>query len=175
MEKSYINTNHPEFIERYQVAAALFAELDEKEEKLRLRQNPSHQTPSYTYHQPATKSNALEKLMTKYVKGEDASSEERANKEAELMEKLLIHYFCIVRAHLVDMIPKIVMKFFVRKLSTDLNGLLIKSLYTEGKIAELVQESDRVTRKRKTSSKMMKVLLEAETLVSDIAVGRNVQ
>jgi hypothetical protein len=53
--------------------------------------------------------------------------------------------------------------------------MLIKSLYTAEKIADLVQESDRVIRKRKASSKMMKVLLEAEKLVSDIAVGRNVQ
>ena len=174
VEKSYINTNHPEFIERYQVAAALFAEPDDEEEKQKLKQNPNHVTPKLTYHQPTTKESVLDKLMTKYTRGEDASSEERANKEAELMEKLLIHYFCIVRAHLVDMIPKIVMKFFVRRLSTHLNSILIKSLYTEEKINDLVQESDRVTKKRKASAKMMKVLLEAEKLVSDIAVGRNV-
>ena len=62
----------------------------------------------------------------------------------------------------------------VRKLTTNLNSILIKSLYTDEKINDLVQESDRVTKKRKASSKMMKVLLEAEKLVSDIAVGRNV-
>ena len=169
IEKSYINTNHPEFVERYQVAAALFAEPEEDQKK---QQAPT-QTP-YTYHQPTAKENPLDKLMTKYLHGEDVTSEERANKEAELMEKLLIHYFCIVRAHLVDMIPKIVMKYFVRKLCSELNSILIKSLYTEEKISELVQESDRVVRKRKASSKMMKVLLEAEKLVTDIAVGRNV-
>ncbi|XP_063690551.1 dynamin-1-like protein [Bolinopsis microptera] len=146
VEKSYINTNHPEFIERYQVAAALFAEPDKQEEKQKQKQNTNL---FGTYHQPATKENVLDKLMTKYKRGEDASSEERANKEAELMEKLLIHYFCIVRAHLVDMIPKIVMKFFVRKLATNLNSILIKSLYTEEKINDLVQESDRVTKSEK--------------------------
>lgn len=171
IEKSYINTNHPEFVERYQVAAALFAEPEQDPKK----QSQQAATQSnFTYHQPAVKENPLDKLMTKYLYGEDVTSEERANKEAELMEKLLIHYFCIVRAHLVDMIPKIVMKYFVRKLCSELNSILIKSLYTEEKITELVQESDRVVRKRKASSKMMKVLLEAEKLVTDIAVGRNV-
>ncbi|KAL5256597.1 hypothetical protein ACHWQZ_G011744 [Mnemiopsis leidyi] len=173
VEKAYINTNHPEFIERYQVAAALFAEHDEEKEKLKLKQNPNSIALSNTYHQPTTKESALEKLMTRYMRGEDASSEERANKEAELMEKLLIHYFCIVRAHLVDTIPKVVMKFFVRKLSTHLSSLLIQSLYTKEMIADLVQESDKITRKRKASSKMLNVLLEAEKLVSDIAVGRS--
>ena len=173
VEKAYINTNHPEFIERYQVAAALFAEPDEEKGKQKLKQSPNSLTMSNTYHQPTTKESALEKLMTRYMRGEDASSEERANKEAELMEKLLIHYFCIVRAHLVDTIPKVVMKFFVRKLSTHLSSLLIKSLYTKEMIADLVQESDKVARRRKASSKMMNVLLEAEKLVSDIAVGRS--
>ena len=35
-----------------------------------------------------------------------------------------------------------------------------------------MQESEKVTRRRKTSSKMMKVLREADDLVSDIAIGK---
>ena len=172
VEKSYINTNHPEFIKRYQIAAELFAEPDVDEERQKPQARASlYSNANYTYHKPAGKESALEKLFTKYTRGEDASSEDRANKEAELMEKLLIHYFCIVRAQIVDMIPKIVMRFFVKKLSTHLNSALIKVLYTEEKIAELVQESDRVSKKRKASSNMMKVLLEAEKLASGIAVG----
>ena len=172
VEKSYINTNHPDFIERYKVAAALFAEPDVDEERQKPQARASlYSNANFTYHKPAAKESALDKLFTKYTRGEDASSEDRANKEAELMEKLLIHYFCIVRAQIVDMIPKIVMKFFVKKLSTHLNSALIKVLYTEEKIVELVQESDRVSKKRKASSNMMKVLLEAEKLASGIAVG----
>jgi len=167
VEKSYINTNHPEFVERYQLAAALFG--DAKEENPKSQQPPG--TSHYSYHNPTTLS-ALDKLMTKYKHGEDASSEERANKEAELMEKLLIQYFCIVRAHLVDMIPKTVMRFLVKKLSANLNGILIKELYREEKIGTLVQESDAISKKRNASSKMMGVLLKAEKLLADIAVGR---
>ena len=172
VEKAYINTNHPDFIERYQVAAALFAEPDEEKTRQNQKQRPN--SMSHTYLQPAGRESALQKLMTRYMRGEDASSEERANKEAELMEKLLIHYFCIVRAQLVDTIPKIVMKFFVRKLSTNLNSLLIKSLYTQEKIEDLIQESDKVAKKRKASRKMLHVLLEAEKIISEIAIGRSV-
>ncbi|KAL5249651.1 hypothetical protein ACHWQZ_G018495 [Mnemiopsis leidyi] len=168
VEKSYINTNHPDFIERYKVAAALFAEPEGDEVKQKTKATTA---ADFFYIEPEIKESALDKLFTKYTRGEDASSEDRANKEAELMEKLLIHYFCIVRAQIVDMIPKIVMKYFVRKLSTQLNSTLIKELYTEEKITELVQESDRVSKKRKASSHMMKVLLEAEKLASGIAMG----
>ena len=104
VEKSFINTNHPDFNERYQLAGALFSysEKDVPKKKGQGSQGFNFGDPKpmgFTYITPTgTQTDVLKNLMTKYHHGDDASSKDRANKEAELMEKLLIQYFCIVRS-----------------------------------------------------------------------------
>ena len=171
-EHSYINTNHPEFIERYEVAADMFKGSAEAMKSKQVAEAKKAENLTYM-KTPGSNSTAFGKLMGRYAEGEKTTTEARSNNEAELLLKLIIHYFCIVRGQLVDVLLKAIMRYMVRDLTTNLPNKLIKTLYTtDERINSLVQESDQVTRKRKSSSKMMSVLAKAENLISDIAIGK---
>ena len=174
-EHSYINTNHPEFIERYEVAGEMFrvAAADMKNKKD--ADANEKKAGQMTYINPnvyTANSTAFGKLMSKYASGDTITTDSRANNEAELLLKLIIQYFCIVRSQLMDVILKAIMRYMVRDLTSTLPNKLIKTLYTDDdRISALVQESDEITRTRRSSSKMLKVLTKAENLISDIALG----
>ena len=173
-EESYVNTNHPEFVERYEVAADMFKTLTIEGNT---SENQKESASDCMVYMPNTTSgdtsSAFGKLMRRYNDGEELATKLRADNEAELVLKLVIHYFCIVRGQLVDVLLKAVMRYMVRDLNKELGSLLLKLLYTtDDNIAPLVLESESMRRKRKSSSKMMAVLKQAETLVSDIAMGK---
>jgi hypothetical protein len=171
-ENSYINTNHPEFIERYEVAADMFRG---SAEAMKTKKDIEAQDKELKYMKTTGTSNstAFSKLMSRYSEGEKLTTEARSDNEAELLLKLIIHYFCIVRGQLVDVLLKAIMRYMVRDLTSNLPNKLIKALYTtDDKISSLVQESDQINRKRKSSSKMMGVLAQAESLISEISLGK---
>ena len=175
-EHSYINTNHPEFIERYEVAADMFRNSADALKSKKATEAQEIKASNMTYMKTTGlqhNSTAFDKLMSRYAEGEKVTTEARSDNEAELLLKLIIHYFCIVRGQLVDVLLKAIMRYMVRDLTTNLPNKLIKSLYTtDDKIRSLVQECDQVNRKRNSSSKMLGVLAKAENLISDIAIGK---
>ena len=172
-ESSYINTNHPDFVDRYMVAGDMFNKVSVAEaNKVKKSKHPNEQDRNvYMSNSDVVDSSAFGKLMSRYNQGENLAANERADNEAELVLKLIIHYFCIVRGQLLDVLLKSVMRFMVRDLHKELNSLLLKTLYTtDERIAPLVSEPDKIRRKRQSSSKMLSVLKQAENLVSDIAI-----
>ena len=167
-ELSYINTNHPEFVERYEVAADMFrvGVTDSKK-----KDEPTESNMKYMASEDT--STAFGKLMSRYRQGESLAAKVRADNEAELVLKLIIHYFCISRGQLIDVLTKSVIRYMVHDVSKGIGALLLKNLYTtEDNMAGLVMEAESTQRQRKSSSRMLGALKQAENLVLDISIGK---
>lgn len=92
----------------------------------------------------------------------------REQEEVELIERLIVHYFTIIRKQLQDSIPKTIMHFMVCQLTKTLSSNLISELYVEDKLDYLLQESEVVCKKRDRASKMLTALNGAQRVLSSL-------
>ena len=72
-------------------------------------------------------------------------------------ERLIKSYFYIVRKSIQDKVPKAVMHFLVNHVKDNLQSELVKHLYRQDHIEDLLSESPEVAQRRKEAAEMLKV------------------
>jgi dynamin 1-like protein len=106
------------------------------------------------------------------------SSELHSEQEvmAIAVTKLLLEsYYVIVRRNIADMVPKAIMHFLVNRSKRELHNVLIKKLYRDNLLEDLLRETDEVVVKRTRARENLQALqlayqildglpLEAETI-----------
>lgn len=102
--------------------------------------------------------------------------------EIAVTKLLLRSYYDIVRKNVEDTVPKAIMHFLVNHTKRELHNVLIRELYRDDIIEEMLREPEEVAMKRKRTRETLRVLqqafrtldelpLEAETVAKGYSLG----
>lgn len=124
--------------------------LDQHQEKLERLLDNSFLVPE---HEEA---NALSELS------------EREQLECELIRRLIVSYFGIVREIIQDQVPKAIMCLLVNFSKTHIQNRLVVRLYNEELFDELLQEDETISIEREKCANLLKTYREASKVISDV-------
>ncbi|MCH0629086.1 dynamin family GTPase [Kocuria palustris] len=123
--------------------------------------------------------NNLDALMSKLLMNEDDSTSfetddtinelsEREQLECELIRRLIISYFSIVREMIQDQVPKLIMCLLVNYIKQHIQNRLVVKLYNESMFDELLQEDESIQAEREKCIEILKTYREASNIISDV-------
>jgi replication fork clamp-binding protein CrfC len=93
---------------------------------------------------------------------------DRESMEVEVIRMLINSYFNIVKRTIIDMIPKATMLHLVTFAKDSLQRDLLKELYQQEVMNELMRESDHVVTRRKECVKMIAALEQASEIIATV-------
>lgn len=93
---------------------------------------------------------------------------EREQLECELIRRLIISYFCIVREMIQDQVPKSIMCLLVNYIKQHIQNRLVVKLYSEDLFNELLQEDEGIQAEREKCMSLLKTYREASRIISDV-------
>ena len=83
---------------------------------------------------------------------------DRERVETEIIKTLLSSYFDIVKKNFLDLVPKTIMHFLVNAFKESLQNELVKELYKEEMMLDLMKETPDVASRRKACREMKELL-----------------
>lgn len=93
---------------------------------------------------------------------------EREQLECELIRRLIISYFSIVREQIQDQVPKSIMCLLVNYIKMNIQNRLVVKLYNESLFDELLKEDETIQLERSKCLKLLKTYKEASKIISDV-------
>lgn len=93
---------------------------------------------------------------------------EREQLECELIRRLIVSYFGIVREIVQDQVPKSIMCLLVNYIKTNIQNRLVVKLYNEKYFDELLQEDELIQMEREKCINLLKTYREASKVISDV-------
>lgn len=88
--------------------------------------------------------------------------------EIELIQRLLISYFDLVRKNIKDLVPKSIMHFLVNSSKETIHNELVAALYREELIDDLLSENPSVAARRKECKQVLDVLRKANEILNEV-------
>lgn len=109
-------------------------------------------------------------LNEQQFESEDSLSElnEREQLECELIRRLIISYFSIVREMIQDQVPKLIMCLLVNHIKQNIQNRLVIKLYNENLFDELLQEDETIQSEREKCIDLLNTYREASKIISDV-------
>jgi dynamin 1-like protein len=89
--------------------------------------------------------------------------------ECEILFRLLISYFEIVKKNISDMIPKAVSFLLIDKLKTKLTSHLINELDSEAKVKQMSAVSPEIVQKRVQLKKTLNLLGDSQQILQELS------
>ncbi|XP_078156387.1 dynamin-related protein 3A-like isoform X1 [Carex rostrata] len=86
----------------------------------------------------------------------------------ETMKLLLISYYNIVRKSVQDAIPKAIMHFLVNHTKREIHNVLIRKLYRDNLLEEMLREPNDIALKKKHISETLSVLERAQRVLEEL-------
>ncbi|GEQ68101.1 hypothetical protein JCM33374_g1768 [Metschnikowia sp. JCM 33374] len=105
------------------------------------------------------------------VEGEEdnlSDLSEREQLETELIRRLIVSYFGIVREIVQDQVPKSIMCLLVNYIKVHIQNRLVVKLYNENYFDELLQEDETIQMEREKCLSLLKTYREASRIISDV-------
>lgn len=99
--------------------------------------------------------------------GEDRLSE-RELLECELIRRLIVSYFGIVRESIQDQVPKAVMHLLVNFCKESAQTRLVSKLYKESLFDELLHEDEQLAQERQKCENLLKTYKEAAKIIGEV-------
>lgn len=93
---------------------------------------------------------------------------EREQLECELIRRLIVSYFGIVREMIQDQVPKSIMCLLVNYIKQHIHNRLVVKLYSESLFDELLQEDEGIQAEREKCIELLKTYREASRVISDV-------
>ncbi|GME95405.1 unnamed protein product [Ambrosiozyma monospora] len=93
---------------------------------------------------------------------------EREQLECELIRRLIISYFGIVREMIEDQVPKAVMFLLVNHCKEKVQNALVQKLYKESLFDELLYEDQNLIAEREKCIKLLETYKEAAQVISEV-------
>ncbi|GMM56792.1 dynamin-related GTPase [Maudiozyma humilis] len=107
-----------------------------------------------------------------YTNNNDADGDntltDREQLECELIKRLIVSYFGIVREMIEDQVPKAVMYHLVNYSKENVQNRLVSELYKESMIDNLLQEDETLVQERDNCEKLLETYKKANSLVHNI-------
>ncbi|TMS38013.1 hypothetical protein L596_004829 [Steinernema carpocapsae] len=107
------------------------------------------------------------------VNGETSEKErkeltEREQRDCQVIERLIKSYFMIIRKNVQDAVPKAIMNFLVNYVQEHLQSELVKQLYRNEIIDDLLAESETMAQQRREAVEMLDSLCTATVLIGEV-------
>lgn len=179
IEADYVNTSHPDFS-----TSKILKEVDEAAkvpEGKQKQQSPQPETPTQETSRPKQShfGGALGKQSSATATPTTQSTDKatmikvdhnnhREVKEISLIRNLCKSYLVIVRKSINDMVPKAVIHFLVFKTRDSIQKELIRKLYNEKTLEELLAENPAIVNERKVIKQNMDALKRALDIINDV-------
>ncbi|CCD23887.1 dynamin-related GTPase DNM1 NDAI_0C02270 [Naumovozyma dairenensis CBS 421] len=93
---------------------------------------------------------------------------DREELECELIRRLIISYFDIIREMIQDQIPKAIMFFLVNYCKETVQNRLVTKLYKESMLEELLVEDQAIAQERANCERLLETYKNASSLVNNI-------
>lgn len=93
---------------------------------------------------------------------------EREQLECELIRRLIVSYFGIVREIVQDQVPKLIMCLLVNFIKLNIQNRLVVKLYNEQYFDELLQEDETIQMEREKCVNLLNVYKEALRVILDV-------
>ncbi|RLV93789.1 Dynamin-related protein DNM1 [Spathaspora sp. JA1] len=93
---------------------------------------------------------------------------EREQLECELIRRLIISYFGIVREMIQDQVPKSIMCLLVNYIKQHIQNRLVVKLYNDSLFDELLREDEAIQAEREKCIELLKTYKEASRIISDV-------
>ncbi|KAI5967313.1 DNM1 [Candida margitis] len=93
---------------------------------------------------------------------------EREQMECELIRRLIISYFSIVREMIQDQVPKSIMCLLVNHVKQQIQNRLVVKLYNDKLFDELLQEDEGIQAEREKCVELLKTYKEASRIISEV-------
>lgn len=194
IEKSYINTTHPDFIGPEQSVLNLFDERT----SLPNTNSDIKNFPISTFQQGTTNNINLASNFSYVKKGIDDKSEigdkgkddytnyntgyplnypnqmrpghpsSREVMETCIIKNLISSYYQVVKKNISDLVPKTIMCFLVNESKRMAETEMINQLYKNNELNELLQEDPYIARKRKAAKESLTNLKKSLEVLSEI-------
>lgn len=100
--------------------------------------------------------------------GEQPPLSEQELLECELIRRLIISYFLIVKESIQDQVPKAVMHLLVNFSKESTQNRLVSKLYKENLFSELLYEDETLAEERKKCVNMLKTYKEAAKIIGEV-------
>ena len=93
---------------------------------------------------------------------------EKEQFEVQLIRKLMISYFEIVRQSLLDLVPKAIMHNLVNAVCSDIHPVLVEALYQPDKLQELFMEDELIIKERTKVKEILEKYKQANEVLASI-------
>ncbi|RCK55560.1 Dynamin-related protein DNM1 [Candida viswanathii] len=93
---------------------------------------------------------------------------EREQMECELIRRLIISYFSIVRETIQDQVPKAIMCLLVNHVKQHIQNRLVVKLYNESLFEDLLKEDEGIQAEREKCLELLKTYREASDVISEV-------
>ena len=100
--------------------------------------------------------------------GPNGTLTDRERVETEIIKTLLSSYFDIVKKNFLDLVPKTIMHFLVNAFKESLQNELVKELYKEEMMLDLMKETPDVASRRKACREMKELLRRGLEIVNEV-------
>ncbi|KAF5095256.1 hypothetical protein D0Z00_003216 [Geotrichum galactomycetum] len=88
--------------------------------------------------------------------------------ECELIRRLILSYFAIVRASIQDQVPKAIMHLLVNYSKEEAHTILVTKLYKEEFFDELLHENDGIAEEREKCTQMLMTYKDAARIIGEV-------
>lgn len=111
-----------------------------------------------------------EQHMLENIQAEDSLGElnEREQLECELIRRLIVSYFGIVREMIQDQVPKLIMCLLVNYIKQHIQNRLVVKLYNDDLFDELLEEDSNIQIEREKCLESLKTYRMASRIISDV-------
>lgn len=99
---------------------------------------------------------------------EDDGATEREDMECELIRRLIVSYFAIVRQTIQDQVPKAIMHLLVNYSKNSVQNVLVQKLYKESLFDDLLREDETVVKEREKYRNLLHTYKEAAAVISEV-------
>lgn len=102
------------------------------------------------------------------MKQTDVPLSDREQVEMEVIKSLIESYFGIVQKNFIDMVPKTIMYFLVNHVRDSLQNELVKELYRDAEVGQLMNEAEDIAERRSSCNEMKNLLSKALEIVNEV-------
>ncbi len=92
----------------------------------------------------------------------------REQTETDMIKRLIVSYFNVVKKNINDSIPKTIVTFLVNHCRNSCEKILVNSLYVEEQFERLLLEQDYIVKEREKLSSDIAVLRDCLNLINSL-------
>lgn len=127
---------------------------------------PAPQQQQQPVVNPSPITRVMNDIPNKILLGSNMSEHERAQNGA--IREMVEGYFSIVQRTIADQVPKAINLLMIMKLREEIYARLVRELYKDSLLEELLSESPDIAAQRKGTSNMMKCLNQAQQALAKV-------